>query len=523
MKYDNIIIGAGPAGLQLGYFFQKAAMNYVILEKSDKAGAFFHKYPHSGKLISINKKYTGRKSDEFNLRHDWNSLLSDNKLLFTDYSEDYYPENKDTVRYLNDYADEYDLNIVYNANVKKIRKGYKLQVEEEQKSKTYTCKNLIVATGLSKMVKPNIIDNTKRPILHYGEFPKDFFKKEENLTQYKNKSLLIIGNGNAAFELGNLLNPLCSSITIQGKRPKPWAMSTHYTGDLRGVYIPLYDTFLLKSLNGFDYETGKFIIDQETPTSEYKINTLCNPGCQIKHPYLENSISGFDNIIFCTGWAFDNSLFDFPVELTNNNKYPAITDSYESVTNDNLFFIGALMHSLDFKKSSGGFIHGFRYLIKHFFNVHFRKAFDITKFQEQDALVKHIMIKINDSSAIYQMYGQLSDTFYKDEKEYIYYNNVPINFFMSLPKVKDRVYFIQTLEYGEEHITDINKLGVRVSGLGTENKATLLHPVLRIVKDIDENVRKIIDIVHFDEDLYANYTFADKYQDKLLRTIKMMY
>ena len=33
MNYDYIIIGAGPAGLQLGYFLHKAKKNYVIIEK----------------------------------------------------------------------------------------------------------------------------------------------------------------------------------------------------------------------------------------------------------------------------------------------------------------------------------------------------------------------------------------------------------------------------------------------------------------------------------------------------------
>ena len=40
---DNIIIGAGPAGLQLGYFFEKNSINYLIFEKNDICGSFFSK------------------------------------------------------------------------------------------------------------------------------------------------------------------------------------------------------------------------------------------------------------------------------------------------------------------------------------------------------------------------------------------------------------------------------------------------------------------------------------------------
>ena len=36
--HEYCIIGAGPAGLQLGYFLQKAQRNYIIYEKASHAG-----------------------------------------------------------------------------------------------------------------------------------------------------------------------------------------------------------------------------------------------------------------------------------------------------------------------------------------------------------------------------------------------------------------------------------------------------------------------------------------------------
>ena len=36
--HDYCIIGAGPSGLQMGYFFQRAARDYVIYEKSNVSG-----------------------------------------------------------------------------------------------------------------------------------------------------------------------------------------------------------------------------------------------------------------------------------------------------------------------------------------------------------------------------------------------------------------------------------------------------------------------------------------------------
>lgn len=45
----------------------------------------------------------------------------------------------------------------------------------------------------------------------------------------------------------------------------------------------------------------------------------------------------------------------------NIKKYPQIKPSYESRGTRGLFVLGTASHSVDFRKSAGGFIHGFRY------------------------------------------------------------------------------------------------------------------------------------------------------------------
>ena len=45
---------------------------------------------------------------------------------------------------------------------------------------------------------------------------------------------------------------------------KKLAFATHYTGDIRSIYLQFFDTFLLKSRNAFEYlGNSKFIITQE--------------------------------------------------------------------------------------------------------------------------------------------------------------------------------------------------------------------------------------------------------------------
>lgn len=526
-KYDNIIIGAGPAGLQLGYFFKKANINYVILERGKKSATFFSKYPHTEKLISINKKYTGSDNKDFNLRHDWNSLLNEEDLLFTNYSDEYYPSNKDLVLYLNDFAIKNNLNIVYNSNVIKVNKNeedYELEVIENEKEFKYSCNKLIIATGLSKVVKPDGDYNVKTPILHYGEYPKNYFKKKENLEKFKNKTLLIIGNGNCSYELANHLNKYCSKISILGRNNKSWAITSHYTGDIRGVYLQFLDTFYLKSLNSISWEKiHKILLEQNNENDKYSIYRICSNECSVLHPIIRDVDDKFDNVILCTGWKFDNSIFNFDVSTKFDDKYPAINYNFESINNNNLYFIGSLMHSLDFKKSSGGFIHGFRYLIQHFFNYNYTKIHNIYKFSNVNLLIDHILYKINNSSALYQMYGVLSDIFFLDnDNNYLYFNNVPKNFVKtSILKIPKKIYFILTLEYGKDLVTDITKIGKKVSSVGFENKSPLLHLIINICTCRDNLDLVTIDEVHFDEDLRAEFFLDNLYKDKILRTIRM--
>ena len=76
-EVDHLILGAGPAGLQMAYFMERAGMDYLVVEANDRAGVFFERFPRHGKLISINKVHTGYTQRSAQLRYDWNSLLCD--------------------------------------------------------------------------------------------------------------------------------------------------------------------------------------------------------------------------------------------------------------------------------------------------------------------------------------------------------------------------------------------------------------------------------------------------------------
>ena len=231
--HEHIILGAGPAGLQMGYLMQHfdtdKKHDYLILERSNVSGSWFRKYPRHNRLISINKVYTGNDHHEFNLRHDWNSLLTPQKntdsrftsninsdeyqMRFAKYSDTYYPDRRDLAQYLADFSIFFNLSIAFNTDIISIEqdpasKLFIIDVDEytvpspsdnntdcddaeSPRRRQYRCKYLFVATGLSKMNVPPI-----RGI----ESATSYSVMSIDLDRYKNKKIAVLGGGNSAFE-----------------------------------------------------------------------------------------------------------------------------------------------------------------------------------------------------------------------------------------------------------------------------------------------------------------------------------
>ena len=153
---DHLVIGAGPAGRQLAYYLEQAGRDYLVLEAGATPGTFFRTFPRHQRLISINKTHTGCTDPELNLRMDWNSLLSDDVgLRFTQYTERYFPDAEDMVRYLGDFAAAYRLRIQYNTRVEKITRNGSFRIVTDR-GQEYETKRLIAATGVSKPYLPVI-------------------------------------------------------------------------------------------------------------------------------------------------------------------------------------------------------------------------------------------------------------------------------------------------------------------------------------------------------------------------------
>jgi thioredoxin reductase len=467
-KFDYLIIGAGPAGLQLGYFLEKANRNYLILEAGDTAGTFFKEFPRHGQLISINKVYTGSENPEVNLRWDWNSLLSDSdQMLFKHYSKRYFPNTHDLVSYLGDFAEHFQLNIQYNSKVVHISKNKTFSVNTND-GNTYESKRLIIATGLTKPYIPPI------PGFELVEQYTDVSVDPEN---FINQKVLILGKGNSAFETADNLIETAAVIHVASPNPIKMAWKTHFPGNLRAVNNNFLDTYQLKSQNAILDATITQI--QRRDDGKYVVSV------SYTHASGEKEDLIYDRVIACTGWRFDNSIFDESCEpeLAINNRFPRQTSEWESTNIKDLYFAGTITQVRDFKKNNSGFIHGFRYNVKALHRIleckyyggsWLHRVIDSTP----ETIVDTIINRVNTSSALWQQFGFFCDAIMMDDSNCMrYYEELPVDYLHEDRFSKYENYYTVTLEFGE---IDDDPFNIpRHPDVDKAKESTFLHPVIR--------------------------------------------
>ncbi|OWF55933.1 FAD-dependent oxidoreductase domain-containing protein 2-like [Mizuhopecten yessoensis] len=490
--HDYCILGAGPGGLQMAYFMEQSSRDYIVFERENTTGSFYTVYPRHRKLISINKRHTGKSNKEFNLRHDWNSLIShDESLLFKHYSKEMFPHADALVQYLQDYHKKLGLNVQFNSNMQNIRRvandssaGGHIYTMEDDKGNPYTCSKVIVATGIAE---PNIPKEV--PGMEYAD---GYESVSINPDDFEGQSVLILGRGNAAFEVADSIYGSTNVIHMVGRSRVRLAWATHYVGDLRAVNNGLLDTYQLKSLDGV-LEAGldevklvkqgsKFVLQfkDEEEDSMFPLDNFA-----LREPY--------DRIVRCLGFAFDSSIFNETSKMIlgkgRTKKFPKIDYDYQSTNNPGMYVVGVASHSLDFRKSAGGFIHGYRYTARalhHLMEWRYHQVPWPSTTGPITQLLTHIIKRINEASGTYQMFGILGDIIIlKDNgREYTYLEEYPINLIHRLEEdaghPTTRIIAV-VLQYGANFSgpgNDIFRVD-RATGEPSEaHTSNFLHPVL---------------------------------------------
>ncbi|HEX9669300.1 MAG TPA: NAD(P)-binding domain-containing protein [Thermoanaerobaculia bacterium] len=488
--HDYLIIGAGPGGLQLAYYMEKERRDYMVLEAGSKPGSFFEKFPRHGTLISSNKVHTGYDDPEINLRFDWNSLLSDDPdFRFNSYSREYFPPKAAMLDYLSDYAERYRLRVEYAARVASVAKADVFTVSDGN-GRTWRGRRLIVATGVSKPFVPRIPG---------VELTESYFDVSVDAEDFAGQRVLVIGKGNSGFETAERLIPTTALIHVLSPNPLHMAWRTHFPGHLRAVNNNFLDTYQLKTQNAVLDGTIRKI----TRTKEGKFLV----SIRYSHAEEEHEDLVYDRVITCTGFRFDDSIFDESCRpaMWNSNRLPEQTSEFESTNVPDLYFVGTLTQMRDYKKATSAFIHGFRYNVRALHRLLAGKYHGVPwPFEEveqtPERLVEAMLVRINRTSALWQLFGFMADVIVlADEGDRArYLHELPVDYVQESSLSRNRNYFVVTLEFGKIVGDPFNIL--RHPDPQKADRSTFLHPVVRHYQG-----RKKIAELHLLENLFGEW------------------
>jgi putative flavoprotein involved in K+ transport len=194
--YDVVVIGAGQAGLAMGYYLQQQRRHFLILERASSVGAAWHDRWESLTL------FTPRRYD---------SLPG---LAFPGDPEG-YPSRDEVISYLERYAMELRLPIELSSEVRKLtarERSFLLEVD----GRTVTADEVVVATGpfqapfvpaIAAGLDPKVVQMHSTAYRAPGDVPSG--------------AVLVVGGGNTGFQIAKELSATATVELSIGSRQKP--------------------------------------------------------------------------------------------------------------------------------------------------------------------------------------------------------------------------------------------------------------------------------------------------------------
>lgn len=176
-SFDVVVIGAGQAGLACGWHLKQQGLDFIILDEQQQPGGNWRNYYDSLELFSPAA---------------YSSLPG---LPFPGAAE-HYPSRDEVVRYLEQYANSFQLPILPGMQVIKVaQEAGRLQIVAANGQRFYT-RALIVASGaFSRPYTPEIpgLESFEGVRLHSAEY--------RNVEMFSGKRIVVIGAANSAVQI----------------------------------------------------------------------------------------------------------------------------------------------------------------------------------------------------------------------------------------------------------------------------------------------------------------------------------
>jgi thioredoxin reductase len=322
--YDVVVVGSGPGGLQTSHSLSRLGVRHAVLSKDDAPGGMFRRFPIFERLISWTKPDApvARDTREYEW-YDHNSLVGENGTRalvpeFMDRSFD-VPSRAEMEAALVAFAERAGVVVRYGCRWEGTRReedGFVLATSDGD----YRCRYAIFALGVTEKWVPQI-PGTEHASHYVDTRPPG---------AYEAKRVVIIGKRNSGFELGHGLLPWAKELVLVSPRPVQLELLAH--SPLRVRYLQPYEEYVRGA-------AGTFVVDaaiagiERTPGGRRVIADGTSwPG------RLEFDA---DEVILATGFQAPlQDLRDLGVETVLNDRIPALSPFFESLSVPGLFFAG---------------------------------------------------------------------------------------------------------------------------------------------------------------------------------------
>ena len=291
-RLEVLVIGAGQAGLAIGYFLKRQGRRFVIVEAADSVGAAWRSRWESLVL------FTPRRYD---------SLPG---LPFPG-DPDGYPTRDEVLAYLESYAETFELPIELNTAVRSLSKNdgsFVLKIGR----RTIEAEQVVVATGpfqaprvpeFAEQLAPDVFQ------IHSTEY--------RSLSQIPDGTVLVVGGGNTGFQIAKELSSTHDLHLAVGSRQTPLPQSI--LG--RDLFWWLTEVGLLKK--NVESRIGRRLRERETLIGSSPRELRRRYGVDLKPravqasgrtvTFADRSDLEVDAVVWATGYRADYTWIKLPI------------------------------------------------------------------------------------------------------------------------------------------------------------------------------------------------------------------
>ncbi|WP_428909986.1 flavin-containing monooxygenase [Niallia sp. Krafla_26] len=322
MKYDVIIIGAGQAGLSMGYYLKKTNVSFLILDQANEIGETWRNRYDS---LTLFTPRTYSSLPGLKMEGDPNG----------------YPTKDEVAQYLEQYGNMFSLPIQLKTTVTRLSQtdnGFHVMTDNGE----FIAKKVVVATG--PFQHPSLPPFSKELSNQVYQVHSSQYK---NPNQLNEGSVLVVGGGNSGAQI---------AVEVSKKRDTYFSVShkmKFLPQDVGSKSIFWYFDKLGVYRANVHSTVGQFLKKQHDPIFGFQLKSQLKSGRITLKPrttsflddrfiFDDGSEVKVNNVIWATGFQSDYRWIDIPSFMIENG-FPHHERGITRI--DGLYFLGLAWQS----------------------------------------------------------------------------------------------------------------------------------------------------------------------------------